>query len=68
MRGFVLSLGDWERDINAVGVPLVAPEKRRIRVQLRRAVISFHAREAGKRCGATYRQRGPRCEVALSGR
>lgn len=25
-RGFVLSLGDWERDINAVGVPLVAPD------------------------------------------
>jgi len=25
-RGFVLSLGDWERDINAVGVPLIAPD------------------------------------------
>jgi len=25
-RGFVLSLGDWERDINAVGVPIVAPD------------------------------------------
>lgn len=25
-RGFVLSLGDWERDINAVGVPLTAPD------------------------------------------
>ena len=25
-RGFVLSLGDWERDINAVGVPLFAPD------------------------------------------
>jgi DNA-binding IclR family transcriptional regulator len=25
-RGFVLSLGDWERDINAVGVPLRAPD------------------------------------------
>jgi DNA-binding IclR family transcriptional regulator len=25
-RGFVLSLGDWERDINAVGVPLLAPD------------------------------------------
>ena len=25
-RGFVLSLGDWERDINAVGVPLSAPD------------------------------------------
>ena len=26
-RGFTLSLGDWERDINAVGVPLVAPRR-----------------------------------------
>ena len=25
-RGFVQSLGDWERDINAVGVPLTAPD------------------------------------------
>ena len=25
-RGFTLSLGDWERDINAVGVPLIAPD------------------------------------------
>ena len=25
-RGFTLSLGEWERDINAVGVPLVAPD------------------------------------------
>ena len=25
-RGFTLSLGDWERDINAVGVPLTAPD------------------------------------------
>lgn len=25
-RGFVLSLGDWERDINAVGVPITAPD------------------------------------------
>jgi DNA-binding IclR family transcriptional regulator len=25
-RGFTLSLGDWERDINAVGVPIVAPD------------------------------------------
>ena len=25
-RGFTLTLGEWERDINAVGVPLVAPD------------------------------------------
>jgi DNA-binding IclR family transcriptional regulator len=25
-RGFTLSLGDWERDINAIGVPLTAPD------------------------------------------
>jgi DNA-binding IclR family transcriptional regulator len=25
-RGFTLSLGEWERDINAVGVPLAAPD------------------------------------------
>jgi DNA-binding IclR family transcriptional regulator len=25
-RGFTLSIGEWERDINAVGVPLVAPD------------------------------------------
>lgn len=25
-RGFTLSLGEWERDINAVGVPLTAPD------------------------------------------
>ena len=25
-RGFTLSLGEWERDINAVGVPLMAPD------------------------------------------
>jgi DNA-binding IclR family transcriptional regulator len=25
-RGFVLSLGDWERDINAVGAPILAPD------------------------------------------
>jgi DNA-binding IclR family transcriptional regulator len=25
-RGFTLALGEWERDINAVGVPLVAPD------------------------------------------
>jgi DNA-binding IclR family transcriptional regulator len=25
-RGFALALGEWERDINAVGVPLVAPD------------------------------------------
>ena len=25
-RGFTLSLGEWERDINAVGVPLIAPD------------------------------------------
>jgi len=25
-RGFTLSLGEWERDINAVGVPLLAPD------------------------------------------
>jgi DNA-binding IclR family transcriptional regulator len=25
-RGFVVSLGDWERDINAIGVPLTAPD------------------------------------------
>ena len=25
-RGFTLSLGDWERDINAVGVPLRSPD------------------------------------------
>jgi DNA-binding IclR family transcriptional regulator len=25
-RGFTLALGEWERDINAVGVPLIAPD------------------------------------------
>jgi DNA-binding IclR family transcriptional regulator len=25
-RGFTLALGEWERDINAVGVPLLAPD------------------------------------------
>jgi len=25
-RGFTLSIGEWERDINAVGVPLIAPD------------------------------------------
>ncbi len=25
-RGFTLALGEWERDINAVGVPLMAPD------------------------------------------
>ena len=25
-RGFTLSIGEWERDINAVGVPLMAPD------------------------------------------
>ena len=25
-RGFTLTLGEWERDINAVGVPLIAPD------------------------------------------
>jgi DNA-binding IclR family transcriptional regulator len=25
-RGFTMSLGDWERDINAVGVPLTVPD------------------------------------------
>jgi DNA-binding IclR family transcriptional regulator len=26
VRGFTLSIGEWERDINAVGVPLIAPD------------------------------------------
>jgi DNA-binding IclR family transcriptional regulator len=25
-RGFTLAIGEWERDINAVGVPLIAPD------------------------------------------
>jgi len=25
-RGFTIALGEWERDINAVGVPLIAPD------------------------------------------
>ena len=25
-HGYTLSLGEWERDINAVGVPLIAPD------------------------------------------
>ena len=59
-RGFTLSLGEWERDINAVGVPLRrAGRLRRVRVQLRRAGVPFHAREARKRYRTAARQHGP---------
>jgi DNA-binding IclR family transcriptional regulator len=65
-RGFTLSLGDWERDINAVGVPLTAPDGlRRVRLQLRRAGLSLHARETGKRHRAAARQHGPQCRSGI---
>ena len=36
-RGFALALGDWERDINMIGVPLVVPD----------GVFAFHCGAPG---------------------
>jgi DNA-binding IclR family transcriptional regulator len=68
-RGFVTSLGDWERDINAVGVPLTAPDGS--------GIYAFNCGAPGFQFGRERLEGeiGPRLvnmvrnvEVALSGR
>ena len=58
-RGFSISVGEWQSDINAVGVPLAAAGRlRRFRVQLRRASVSFQplpARKRNRPAAAQYR-------------
>jgi DNA-binding IclR family transcriptional regulator len=67
-RGFTLSIGEWERDINAVGVPRSRRQLRCLRVQLRRAGLPVHARAVESDIGPRLVNMVRNVEADLNGR